>query len=43
MLFWQGRLSENPSPKREFTVKMFEDYMHKVHNEVMVDEVCGFD
>ena len=41
MQFWQNRPSANPSPK--YTVKMFEDYMHKVHNQVMVDELCGFD
>ena len=37
--FWSGRKSGN----EDFTVKEYEDYINSVHDDVMINGVCGFD
>jgi len=37
--FWSGRQSGND----DFTVKEYEDYINSVHDDVMINGVCGFD
>jgi hypothetical protein len=44
--FWTNTKAAKPRADindDEFTVKMWEDYMHSVHKTYMISDVCGFD
>lgn len=44
--FWTNTKAAKPRTDinaDEFTVKIWEDYMHSVHKKYMVSDVCGFD
>jgi len=42
-MFWQGREADNVEEDDEWTVEDFEDYIHSVHDEISLSNVCGFD
>jgi len=43
LTFWQGRSAEDAPEEDDWTVTDFEDYVRALHDEVVLNNVCGFD